>query len=206
MMFLYGSKNPSFIKILHEQRVRYRKTFVHLWQYLAELLLEWEMFQIQVAEKTRTHFSSSTALPENRDVYQTKWIKSGRAGRTTDIIRRMRIVCCITKNTNTHVTLLFSAGTMFARTRLSVRVYVHSPSSQIFPPSLLITCDVQMRKLSQYYRQRSRKISDLHVVKMRIFWNAMLCCWLNSCQRFDGKLCVHFQGQAIREGSHFLKC
>jgi hypothetical protein len=31
------------------------KTFSHLWQYLTEFLLQWEMFQIKVAEKIKTH-------------------------------------------------------------------------------------------------------------------------------------------------------
>ena len=32
------------------------KTFSHLWQYLAELVLDWEMFQIKVVEKIKIHF------------------------------------------------------------------------------------------------------------------------------------------------------
>jgi hypothetical protein len=32
------------------------KTFVNSWQYLAELLLQWEMFQTEVVEKIETHF------------------------------------------------------------------------------------------------------------------------------------------------------
>jgi hypothetical protein len=32
------------------------KTFSHLWQYLVEILLEWEMFQIKVVRKIKTHF------------------------------------------------------------------------------------------------------------------------------------------------------
>ena len=38
------------------------KTFLHLWQYLTEFYLEWEMFQINVDE-IRTHiFCSETFL------------------------------------------------------------------------------------------------------------------------------------------------
>ena len=36
----------SFIKIWSEQRVLYMNTRVHLWLYLAQFFLEWEMFQI----------------------------------------------------------------------------------------------------------------------------------------------------------------
>ena len=31
------------------------KKFSHLWQYLAELCLEWEMFQVKVVEKIKKH-------------------------------------------------------------------------------------------------------------------------------------------------------
>jgi hypothetical protein len=31
------------------------KTFSRLWQYLAELFLEWEMFQIKGVDKIKTH-------------------------------------------------------------------------------------------------------------------------------------------------------
>jgi hypothetical protein len=31
------------------------KMFSHLWQYLAELFLEWEIFYIKVVEKIKTH-------------------------------------------------------------------------------------------------------------------------------------------------------
>jgi hypothetical protein len=31
------------------------KTYLHLWQYLAEFFLEWGMFQIKVVEKIKTH-------------------------------------------------------------------------------------------------------------------------------------------------------
>ena len=35
------------------------KTFSHLWQYLAEFFVEWEMFQIKVVEKIKTHILCS---------------------------------------------------------------------------------------------------------------------------------------------------
>jgi hypothetical protein len=31
------------------------KNYVHLWQYLAEIFVEWEMFKAQVVEKIKTH-------------------------------------------------------------------------------------------------------------------------------------------------------
>jgi hypothetical protein len=35
------------------------KTCVHLWQYRAEFFVEWEIFQIKVVEKIRTHILCS---------------------------------------------------------------------------------------------------------------------------------------------------
>ena len=46
------------------------KTFSHLRQYLAEFLLEWEMFQTKVVEKIKIHILwSVTFFSENRLVY-----------------------------------------------------------------------------------------------------------------------------------------
>jgi hypothetical protein len=50
------------------------KTYVHLWQYLAEFFLEWEMFQTKVVEKIKTHvLCSITFFTENRAVYEIMW-------------------------------------------------------------------------------------------------------------------------------------
>jgi hypothetical protein len=38
------------------------KTYEQLWQYLAEFLLEWEMFQIKVVEKIKTHILCSVTI------------------------------------------------------------------------------------------------------------------------------------------------
>ena len=46
------------------------KTFSHLWQYLAELFLEWEMSQIKIVEKIKTHILCSERFSENRAVYE----------------------------------------------------------------------------------------------------------------------------------------
>jgi hypothetical protein len=48
-------------------------TYVHLWQYLAEFFLEWEMFQTKVVEKIKTHFLFSNFFPENLAVYEITW-------------------------------------------------------------------------------------------------------------------------------------
>ena len=44
-----------FIKIWQEHQIPYMKTWVHLWQYLADFFLEWEKFQNKNIEKIKTH-------------------------------------------------------------------------------------------------------------------------------------------------------
>jgi len=41
------------------------KTYIHLWKYLAELFLEWEVFQTKVVEKIITHISWPQIFFEN---------------------------------------------------------------------------------------------------------------------------------------------
>ena len=47
------------------------KTATHFWKYLAQFFLEWEMFQIKVVEKIKTHILCSvTYFPKKRAVYK----------------------------------------------------------------------------------------------------------------------------------------
>jgi hypothetical protein len=49
------------------------KTFAQLWQYVAELFLEWEIFRMKLVEKIKTHFMLHNFLSENRAVYGIMW-------------------------------------------------------------------------------------------------------------------------------------
>ena len=98
-------------------------TYIHLWSYLAQFFLDWEMFQTEVAEKARTHVICSTIFPrkscrlwDNRDRPQmTVW--------------RTHFACWITKVRDTHSrmynTQCFSTATMVMRTRLIVTLYAY---------------------------------------------------------------------------------
>ena len=89
------------------------KTYVHLWQYLAEYFLEWEMFQTKVVEKTKTHILCPVTFP--RKSYRL-WdnvvkISHSRAQATDDnIIWRMRIACWITtaRDTNSEYVIIYA--------------------------------------------------------------------------------------------------
>jgi hypothetical protein len=80
------------------------KTCLHLWQYLAEFFLEWEMFQIKVVEKIKTHILCSVTFSRKSCRLWDNVEKCGTAGQATDgnIIRRMRRTCWITEATDTH--------------------------------------------------------------------------------------------------------
>ena len=121
---------PSFIKIGQEWRVLSMKTKIHFLSHLAHFFLEWEMLQIKVAEKIKTHILCSVTLFENRAVYEKMWKKKHcrGAGRPQMAIWRMRISCWITKVTytlrmcNTHC---FSTAIMVVRPHLNVTLYVY---------------------------------------------------------------------------------
>jgi hypothetical protein len=93
-------------KIWQEKRVLFMNTYVHLWQYLAELFLNWEIFQTKVVGKIKTHilFSITFFFWRGGSCHLRCNIeKHGRAGEATDdiITRPMRVACRITKATNT---------------------------------------------------------------------------------------------------------
>ena len=119
--------NSSFVKIWHEYRVLYTKSFPHLWQCLAEFFLDWEVFETKVVKKTKIHilcsvtfffFRKSCRLWDNVD-------KCGGAIGTTNnvIIWRIRVACWMTKATNAHseyVILFALPRRQWLRERLSV--------------------------------------------------------------------------------------
>jgi len=89
----------SFVKIQSDM-----KTYVYLGQYLAQLFLEWEMFQTEVLENIKTHFafSANYYFLENHTVYEIKWKNIVEPGRPQMTIWRIRIACWISKATKTH--------------------------------------------------------------------------------------------------------
>ena len=72
------------------------KTFLHLWYYLTELFLEWEIFQIKVVEKIKTRILYSGTSPppfpptENRAVYEIMSKTFGGAREAADNMAHAR--------------------------------------------------------------------------------------------------------------------
>jgi hypothetical protein len=94
--------NSSFIKIQQEQRVLYMMTFPHLWRYLAEFFLEWEMFQIQVAEKIKTHILCSVTIFRKSCRYEIMSKNVVEPERPHMTIWHMRVACWIRLQAGKH--------------------------------------------------------------------------------------------------------
>jgi hypothetical protein len=133
------------------------KTFSHLWQYLSEFFLEWEMFQIKVVKKSKhilcsvTFFRKSCRLLDNVE----NMVEPERAQMTV----WRHVACWIIKdtpararthtNTLSHIhtyttmcnTYCFSTATMVSWTRLVLTLYVHCLSC--CPLIYMCVCDSQ---------------------------------------------------------------
>jgi hypothetical protein len=78
------------------------KTFSHLWQYLAEFFLEWEMFQIKVVEEIKPHTSMFNNVFQNRAVYE-KMSENMVESERMQIICRLRVAYWISKQARARV-------------------------------------------------------------------------------------------------------
>jgi hypothetical protein len=77
-------------------------TYIQLRQYLAYLILEWEMFETKVVEKIKIYILCSITLSRKSLRLWHNVEKYCRAEQATgdNIIRRMRFACWITKATD----------------------------------------------------------------------------------------------------------
>jgi hypothetical protein len=109
------------------------KTYVHLWQYLTQFFLKWEMFQTKLLEKIKKRILCSIMFSRKSCRFWDNVEKYCTAGQATDdnIIRRMRLAYWIAKATDTlricH-TFWFSMRTFVTRTRLNVTFIRTFPS------------------------------------------------------------------------------
>ena len=159
----------------------YIKTFGHLWQCIAEFFLEWEMFQIKVVEKIKTHilfsvtfFRKSCRLWDN--VEKCGWAREAAddnmAARYTLIGRapRGQAIASAPAPTVTHARTImhsptrahtricniycFSKATMVSWTCLSVMLYVHCLSCLFLAATYFgHPCD-HVQGVSQYEDQQ----------------------------------------------------
>jgi hypothetical protein len=97
------------------------KTFLHLWQYLAEFFLEWEIFQIKVVEKIKTHILCSVILfpkivPFMRQCRKIWWSQRGRRQNGS-----LAVQPCTHRKCNTYC---FSSAFVNAPQRYGTRTYI----------------------------------------------------------------------------------
>ena len=59
------------------------QTDIHLWSYVVQFFLEWEMLQTKVVQKIKTHILCSVTFSENRAVWDNVR-KYCRVGQATD--------------------------------------------------------------------------------------------------------------------------
>ena len=103
---------------------------VHLWQYLAEFFLEWEIFQTKVVEKIKTHSLCSVTFVRKSFRLWDNVDKYCRAGQATEG-NMVHAHCMLDTQGYKHTqhricnSYCFSIATVVARTRLHVTLYVH---------------------------------------------------------------------------------
>jgi len=78
------------------------KTNTYFLSDLGQFLLKWEIFQTKVVEKKHNLCPITFFFFENRAVYEITWENIVEPNRPQMTIRRMRIVCWVSKVTNTH--------------------------------------------------------------------------------------------------------
>ena len=80
------------------------KTNVHVWSYLAQLFLEWEMFRSNFIEKFKKKaFYDQKLFFENHFVFEVMWKKFVEPDKPQVKIWRTRLACWIIKATNTNL-------------------------------------------------------------------------------------------------------
>ena len=145
------------------------KTFSHLWRYLAELFLEWEMFQIKVVEKIKTHILHSvTFFPENRAICEIMPKNVVERGRS-QIIWRPRVESWTIK-----------AKRPKARPRLCTHTHTHTDAHTSMPSPTRARTHAQTHKnvthivspRQQSFRERASVLRYTYIASLFIW-----CVW-----------------------------
>ena len=78
-IFKICPENSNFIKIWKGQRVLYMKLDTQFWTCLAEFILEWEIFQINLQRKSKHIFCSVTFFPPQKSCRLWVIVERGRS-------------------------------------------------------------------------------------------------------------------------------
>jgi len=105
-------------------------TYVHLWQYLTELFLEWEQFRTKFAENYKTHILCSVQFFLKIVPFFRQWSKIWYSERF-HTCQYMALAFCMLDNYGYNHTLricntyCFSTVTMIMHMRFSLSLWVH---------------------------------------------------------------------------------
>ena len=128
-----------------------KQTYVHLWQYLAHFLSEWETFQTRFVQKIKTHFVFSDFFL-SKIVPFMRYVEKYCSRRTG---QRWQYGACalhagyLRLQTHTHtnvILIVFSIAKIVARTCLNVTLYVQClPCSSALYSRISLTKSVMSR-------------------------------------------------------------
>jgi len=100
------------------------KTTIRFWSYLAQFVLEWEMFQTKVVERVKTHIICAVTCFRKDTVEKYYRARQAADDNTAHVF-------CMVGTSGYKLTLriyhthCFSSATIIARTRPSITLYVH---------------------------------------------------------------------------------
>jgi hypothetical protein len=117
-------ENSNFVRIWQEFRALDMKTFSHLWQYLDEFFLEWEMFQTKVVEKKHILCLITYFFCENSPFMRWHGKRNTRHSWRDNRwqYNTARALCMLDNWEYTH-TYCFSTSPVVTRTSLSVTLH-----------------------------------------------------------------------------------
>ena len=147
------------------------KTDIHFWSYLAQFLLEWEMFQTKVVEKIKTHILCSVSF----FFFQKSchwWDKVKKYGK----IRQATYDNIIKKGRDTPIILnpyCFTTKTMATRTSINIKLYVYFLTCQRWPVGRFLYCNASV-SWKHIFRLCSVMSGDL-------LKNSWIFCYLLEC-------------------------
>ena len=123
------------------------KSNVLLWLYLAQLFLEWKIFQTKFVEKVETHILCSVIFFVNNTFWEIIWKYVVEQGRPQLTIWRTCMACWITKATNTHpayVILIAFPQQQCLHERTSVLRYTYIARLVLLVISFRILCSLRL--------------------------------------------------------------
>ena len=108
------------------------KTFLYFWRYLDKYLLKWEMFEIKVVDKIKTHILRRYFFPKSYRLWDNVKKCGVDRGATNDVtIWRKRVVCWISK-AKCICAHAYAQASVYLHARTHAHVCTHRPISNTY--------------------------------------------------------------------------